>query len=428
MDVKKLLIGGLCSVLWGCANPNSVSLSNAYVASAAACTSSAIPNNYVVKWKTGAISVEKYSSPQEMQQKLGAVVDQIEAFEDDHLITIEDPNRLRDEVGLTAMTAADPSENWGQSIVQASTAYAQNIYGAGVKVAIVDTGIDITHPQLAGQMAINVGETGVDANGNNRETNHIDDDGNGYIDDVYGYDFVNNTGAVTDGNGHGTHVSGIVAADPNLGSVQGIAPKAQLIDASFMDSTGSGSMGNAALAIQYAVKRGAKVINASWGGDACSNVLRQTISSLEGMGVMFVVAAGNGDPITGAGFDIGQTPVFPASFGFEGELAVGASGVTDRMASFSNFSTSLVQLLAPGVSIISTWPGNTTQSESGTSMATPFVSGTVALLMGAFPNATLLQIKQAINAGVDQGNFPVVSSGRLNIGKAITALKTALSK
>jgi subtilisin family serine protease len=427
MEVKKLLIVGLCSVLWGCANPNATTLSSAYSASAEACTSSAIPNSYVVKWKTGEISVEKYSSPEEMQQKLGAVADQIEMFEDDHLITIEDPTRTRDEISLVASVSTEPSENWGQDIVQASSAYAQNIYGAGVKVAIVDTGIDVTHPQLAGQMAVNVGETGVDANGNNRETNHIDDEGNGYIDDVYGYDFANNTGAVSDGNGHGTHVSGIVAADPNLGSVQGIAPKAQLIDASFMDSTGSGSMGNAALAIQYAVKRGAKVISASWGGDACSNVLRQTISSLEGMGVMFVVAAGNGDS-SGVGFDIGQTAVFPASFGFEGEIAVGASGVTDRMASFSNFSTSLVQLLAPGVSIISTWPGNTTQSETGTSMATPFVSGTVALLMSAFPNATLLQIKQAINAGVDQGNFPVVSSGRLNIGKAITALKTALSK
>src|SRR5262249_39786115 len=145
--------------------------------------------------------------------------------------------------------------------------------GQGVKVAIIDSGVDISHPQLSANIAINAGETGIDGNGKDRRTNGVDDDGNGFVDDVTGYDFVHQSGQMIDDDGHGTHVAGIIAAahtakDIRTDVMQGIAPSAKILPLKFLGNDGSGYLSDAMRAVDYAVKAGAKVVNASWGGTA----------------------------------------------------------------------------------------------------------------------------------------------------------------
>ena len=190
-----------------------------------------------------------------------------------------------------------------------------------------------------------------------------------------------------------------------------------------MDDTGSGDLPVAIRAIQYAASRGARVINASWGGTYCSQAMKETIAALEGEGVLFVAAAGNnGDGLQASGMSLESLPVFPAAIGASGQITIGASTSRDYMAGFSNFSYTLVDLVAPGSNIFSTYPGGGYKLESGTSMATPFVSGAAALLFGAHPTATVAQVKAALLGSVDRGPFAVASQGRLNVKAALDEL------
>jgi subtilisin family serine protease len=278
---------------------------------------------------------------------------------------------------------------------------------------VVDAAVDYTQPQLVPRLAGNTAEL-------NGKTG-IDDEGNGYIDDYYGWDFLGNTNnpsaLVSSSNGHGTHVSGIIAADHTQGPVEGLAPGAQIIPANFMDSTGSGSLGTAIVALQYVAQRGAKVINASWGGSACSQSLKNVMSSLSSQGVLLVVAAGNN------GEDIDSSPDYPANFNFANQLNVASTTENDIMDTWSNYSYNLVHLGAPGDTIYSTFPGATQAYMSGTSMATPMVTGTAALLWSFRPTATAAQIRQAILSGVDLRGLATTTKGRLNVSNSMTALK-----
>jgi subtilisin family serine protease len=203
-----------------------------------------------------------------------------------------------------------------------------------------------------------------------------------------------------------------------------MAPSAKVLPLAFLNSSGQGDVSFAIQAIQYAVKRGVKVINASWGGPQCSATLRDLISSLPASGVMFVAAAGN----DGVSLDV--TPSFPASFagmGMAAQITVGASTNLDLQAGFSNYSYTSVQLLAPGMAILSTIPGNQTATYDGTSMATPYVSGAAALLWSDRPKATLADIRAAILAGIDKGDFAVQTLGRLNVATSLTYLEAHVS-
>ena len=184
-----------------------------------------------------------------------------------------------------------------------------------------------------------------------------------------------------------------------------------------MNDMGNGSISNAILGIEYAVSRGAKVINASWGGTPCSKALSDTIQGLANSGVIFVVAAGN------SGQNIDYTPEYPAAFAGPTQITVGASTVSDITAYFSNFGDNSVQLMAPGVNILSTFPGNQTEVLSGTSMASPFVAGAAALLMSSYPNLPATKIREAIVRSIDSGPYQVQFRGRLNIQKALNYLK-----
>lgn len=281
-----------------------------------------------------------------------------------------------------------------------------------IVVAIIDGGVRYTHEDLAANMWVNPGEV---------PNNGRDDDGNGIIDDVYGFNAVTNTGDPKDETGHGTHVAGIIGAVGNNGrGVVGVAWKVKIMALKFMDASGFGATSDAIQCIDYARTKGAKIINASWGGTDNSLALRTAISRARTAGMIFVAAAGN------AGVDNDVTPDYPSSFDLDNVVSVGASTRTDALADFSDFGAKSVDLVAPGSTIYSTW--HTSDSAysylSGTSMAAPCVSGALALLAARFPNDTYKQLIDRLLAATD--SLPslaakCVSGGRLNLQRALSA-------
>jgi subtilisin family serine protease len=250
--------------------------------------------------------------------------------------------------------------------------------GAGVVVAVIDSGMDIKHPLLKSQLWVNPGET----SGNGK-----DDDGNGLPDDIYGWNFGDSNSDLTDyvsRGGHGTHVAGIIAGQ-TVDGFTGMAPEAKLMVLKFIDGSGRGLLGDAVAAITYARKNGAKVINASWGGSQCQDSLKLEITAAATSGVFMAVAAGNGDA-SGHGVDINLQPEWPANYIIPGKLTIAAHNIDQTLAVFSNYGV-LVDLAAPGENIFSTLQTPSGQVEaglmgakSGTSMATPMVAGAAALL------------------------------------------------
>jgi subtilisin family serine protease len=369
------------------------------------CTGEQIKTRFIVQWEDGHVTVVHSENRDVFMEKyLQPNVALIRHVEYDRRVT------LRDQVQMVPQVTTFETNDWGHQIVQADAVWSQGVLGAGVKVGVVDAAVDYTHVQIAPRLDVNQAE----ANG----VAGKDDDGNGHVDDIYGWDFYANKAQpdVSSTNIHGTHVAGIILADHTTGSMMGMAPKATLVPANFMDSSGGGNLGDAILAIKYVVSRGAKVINASWGGSYCSQSLRDTISSLNDQGVLFVVAAGND------GVSLDTNPEYPAAFGLPAQLTVGATRSTDMFAAFSNTSYTLVHLGAPGDGIYSTVPGGYAFL-SGTSMATPFVTGAAALLWSAKPNATLAQIKQALLSSVDVKDYRVMTQGRLNVKAALDKIR-----
>jgi methionine-rich copper-binding protein CopC len=265
------------------------------------------------------------------------------------------------------------SKDWGLNDIQAPDAWQAGYTGDGIIVAVVDTGVNYTHSDLAGNIWVNTSE--VVGNG-------IDDDGNGYVDDIYGYDFVNRDGYALDDKGHGTHVAGIIAGLRNGTGVTGVAYDATIMPVKVLDATGNGSFSNVAAGIIYAVDNGADVINLSVGayGSSSSSVTSAITYALN-HGVLVCMAAGN---------DSQSAPTYPAILSeTTGGIAVGAVNSSDTVASFSNDAGSMTPydyVVAPGVSIYSTYTGTGYAIMSGTSMATPYVAGAAALLLSAEPD------------------------------------------
>ncbi len=295
--------------------------------------------------------------------------------------------------------------------IRALAAWDINTNASNIIVAVIDTGIDYTHSDLAANIWRNSREI---------PNNGFDDDGNGYIDDVFGYDFANNDSDPMDDHGHGTHVAGIIGAVANNGrGIAGVAWNVRLMAVKFLNANGTGTVADAVRAIDYAVQMGARIINASWGGAGYSSILGQAIKRAENAGVLFVTAAGNN------GTNNDQTPTYPASFSNTNILAVAASDRNDNLATFSNFGPSTVHLAAPGVAILSTLPNNGYASWSGTSMAAPHVSGAAALLWARHPDWNFRQVKDRLLQTVDplsslQGK--VLTGGRLNLERALQEL------
>lgn len=283
-----------------------------------------------------------------------------------------------------------------------------------VIIASIDTGVDYNHADLRDNIWTNPGEIA---------NNRIDDDRNGYVDDVRGWDFANNDNNPMDDNRHGTHVAGIMAAAGNNGiGGTGVAWRARIIPLKFLSATGSGSSANAIKAIQYAVANGAKISNNSWGGGGFSQALSDAIGAANAAGHLFVAAAGN------AGTNNDTTPSYPASYNQPNIISVASTTNTDALSSFSNFGVRTVHVAAPGSSIYSTVLNNSYGILSGTSMAAPVVSGIATLLLAQNPTLTVQQLKTAITSTVDKPpalSTRVSSGGRVNAFRALQSLGAA---
>lgn len=302
------------------------------------------------------------------------------------------------------------SSLYGMGKIDAPEAWETNTGSQDIVVAVVDTGIDYTHPDLAANIWTNPGE---------KSGNGIDDDGNGYIDDIYGYDFYNEDSDPYDDNDHGTHCAGTIGAVGNNGQgVVGVSWNVSLMGLKFLGASGSGTTFDAIRAIDYAIDNGARVINASFGGGGYDAALEDAVQRAADEGVLFVAAAGND------GTNNDTFPSYPASFPVNYLLSVAATDGTDSLTWFSNYGSTSVDVAAPGSAIRSTVPGGGYQSFSGTSMAAPHVAGLAALLLAENPSLTLSQLWDAIFSTVDtiSDSAFLASGGRINAANAISLM------
>ncbi|MGF1494648.1 MAG: S8 family serine peptidase [Microcoleaceae cyanobacterium] len=297
-------------------------------------------------------------------------------------------------VGLTPFVDVPDlgGNDWGRDLVNAPEVWATGTTGIGVTVAVIDSGVDYNHPDLAGNIWTNADEI---------PNNGLDDDSNGYVDDFLGWDFVDRDPNPMDLNGHGTHVSGIVAARQDGVGITGVAPNAQIMPIRVLDEDGFGKVSDAVRGIQYAVVNGADVINLSLGGDSFTSAEYDAIRWATEQGVVVVMAAGN---------EAGNQPNFPARFAQDFGIAVGSVDQNQTLSSFSNRAglSRLDYVVAPGGDggfpstgdIYSTVPLSLSSSSyaflAGTSMATPHVAGIAALIRQANPSLTATDIEQII--------------------------------
>lgn len=408
-----ITVSGLLLSACGAKTTESVFPDNA----AMACGAPASETRFIVHWEDDTFTVENDTSSESFRN--GFVRDnlsQIRHVDPDFRVQIknrEPASSLNEQNDIHAA-----SMNWGPQKISANQVWNQGVDGAGVTIGVIDGMVDTDHNQLASNIAINNAEI---------PNNGIDDDGNGFIDDYKGLK-VNSETNVPSMNRHGTHVAGIVAADPDFGPVTGVAPKSKILSAQFIGNDGGGSIADAIVALNYVADRGVKIINMSWGLDACVQVpsLQSALQKLNARGILLVTAAGNGNEY-GVGVNVDVTPSYPSAYNFSHQINVAASGKQNTLVSFSNYGANKVHVAAPGAGIYSTTPGNQVETMSGTSMATPMVSGVAALLWSAIPSASASQIKQAILRSVDKNPsspLKVYSGGVINAYKALDELKT----
>ncbi|MCC6350015.1 MAG: S8 family serine peptidase [Candidatus Eisenbacteria bacterium] len=277
---------------------------------------------------------------------------------------------------------------------------------SSVVVGVIDTGVDLAHPDLAGNLWTNPGE--IPGNG-------VDDEGDGYVDDVHGWDFANQDADPQDDNGHGTHVAGTIAAvgDNALG-IAGVCWRTKVMALKFLSAGGSGLTSNAVAALEYAMAHGVRITNNSWGGGPRSQALADALAAAGAGGMLIVVAAGN------SAVDVDATAVYPPSYDVPEMITVAATDKNDSLAGFSNWGATTVDLAAPGDRILSLWPARRLAILSGTSMAAPHVSGAAALLLAREPGLPAAAMK----ARLMRGAVPLASlAGRCVSGARLDLLR-----
>ncbi|MGZ3726000.1 MAG: S8 family peptidase [Pseudobdellovibrio sp.] len=373
---------------------------------------------FIVRWENGQTTIENGESAEDFKSNfVSKNLALIQHVDQDYRVKIHTDAEAQ---GATDTVTAD-SMNWGPESIGAPNMWNIGDNGDGVAVGVVDGMVDVNHAQLSANILVNANEI---------PNNGIDDDHNGFVDDYKGIQVNSETNDPVQ-NRHGTHVSGIIAADSTQGPIEGMAPKAKILPAQFIGNDGGGSIGDAIVALNYVASRGVKIINMSWGLDPCMDIpnLRSTLQDLSNRGILLVTAAGNGDS-SGVGINMDSTPSFPSAYKFANQINVAASTFNQVLAGFSNYGTVAVNVAAPGVGIYSTTPNNQIETMSGTSMAAPMVSGAAALLWGAVPSATASQIKQAILNSVNRPASPLLVStgGIINVYDALNELKTIVAK
>ena len=295
------------------------------------------------------------------------------------------------------------SQLWGLPAIDAPLAWDVTTGSASVAVAVVDSGTDYTHPELDGNIWANPGETADGA----------DNDGNGLVDDVRGWDFYSNDAAPLDNDGHGTHVGGTIGAEgDNAAGIAGVNWNVQLLPLRVGDAQLSGFA--IEQAFRYACAKGARVVNGSFGGNGSDPYIRDAIADCPN--TLFVFAAGN------AARNVDVAPTYPCAETLANVICVAASQLGDTLASFSNYGMTHVDLAAPGDFILSTLPDNDYDSFDGTSMAAPHVAGAAALVLAQRPTLTAAELRNALLLSVDE--LPslagrVATGGRLNVARAL---------
>ena len=293
--------------------------------------------------------------------------------------------------------------DYSRAIMNLDRAWAVNEGSPDIVVAVVDTGMQLDHPDLKDNLWVNTAEL----NGKPG----VDDDGDGYIDDVYGWDFANNRANPVDDNGHGTHVSGIIAAEKNAIGARGIAPHVKIMPLKFLGANGNGDTKNAIDAINYAVKHGARVISNSWGGAGYSQLLDEAIQNARKAGVIVVAAAGNDH----ADNDVQAS--YPANL--SGVVSVGSSTSQDTLSDFSDYGLKSVTIVAPGSAIFSTYLQSTFKYLSGTSMATPQVAGAIALGLSVRKDLGADELLDVLCTSTANVLRTKSKCGRLDVGRFI---------
>ncbi len=301
-----------------------------------------------------------------------------------HTLTLPSDPRMGELWGLHNI-----GQNNGRTDIDVDAPEAWDITTGdpSVVVGVVDTGIEHTHQDLQANVWVNTDEI---------PGNNIDDDNNGVVDDVNGYNAITRSGNPIDNNGHGTHCAGTIAGVANNGrGVVGVASRTKVMGIKFLDASGSGSIADAISGIEYAInmkRRGVnlRVLSNSWGGGGYSQTLENAIKAANDNGILFVAAAGNDS----SNNDV--TASFPANYNIDNILSVAAVDSSGNLANFSNYGGTKVHVAAPGVSILSTYLQNTYTNLSGTSMATPHVSGIAALLLARESSLTVGNLKNRI--------------------------------
>jgi subtilisin family serine protease len=372
---------------------------------------SAVPNRVDEsdRARTGIRSVQRLNEKGVHRIKLEPDITVAEAralLSQDPEVEYAEPNYYR----RLALEPNDPSypSQWNLPIISAPAVWNTAADCAAMPVAVIDSGVDYGHPDLAANIWVNIADAAGDG---------VDNDGNGYIDDAMGWDFAADDNDPMDENGHATHVAGTIAAlGNNALGVTGICWNGRIMALRAFDAEGNGTVADVIEAMQYARVKGAKVVNASYAGADFSQAEYDAISLLNGSGMLMVVAAGN------EGADSDRLPSYPAGYDLPNIIAVAATDRSDRLASFSNFGFATVHVAAPGESIFSTYVNHDYAFGSGTSMAGPHVSGLAALVWDANPGLAASQVKGRILDGVDRLadlSGRILTAGRINAANSM---------
>ena len=390
---------------------SSVSQANTYLDKLNINQAEAVPGEYIVrlKSKTSALNVQSISKSLASYIKssipaLNIVVIKRPVFENslsvmkslqqNQLVDIVEPNyiykssRLPDDIlleklwGLRNIGQKDSSGRAGVAGIDigAEQAWDLEIGSEQMLVAVIDTGINFNHPDLINNLWTNEAELNGQAD--------VDDDNNGVVDDIHGYNSITGNGNALDDHGHGTHCAGTIGATGHDGKgIVGVNWKVKLMAVKFLASNGSGTLENALKSVDYATKMGAKVLNNSWGGGGFSQTLLDSIKRSHDAGTIFIAAAGND------GSNNDNKPAYPASYDVPNIISVAAIANKGEKATFTNYGKRSVHIGAPGVNIYSSVLGEGYESWSGTSMAAPHVSGVAALVWAHEPSLTALELK-----------------------------------
>lgn len=323
----------------------------------------------------------------------------------------------------------DPAINqaWGLKKADAARAWTLTKGSREIVVAVIDTGIDINHEDLKDNLWVNPGETGKDSLGRDKSVNGVDDDKNGYIDDIHGWNFAGNNAKLTDNHGHGTHIAGIIGAEANNGKgIVGIAPEVSIMVLKYFDpqSPGADNLRNTIKAIHYAIENGALIINYSGGGLEFSQQEHDAVDLARRKGILFVAAAGNERS------NSDKIPYYPADYGLDNLISVTAFNPSQEVLSSSNWGVVSVDIAAPGQNILSTLPGNSYGFMTGTSQATAFVTGAAALVMSHKTGFKYNDVKKYILSSGDALQSladKTKTSRKLNLYKALTILDEDLT-